>query len=83
MLIILSPPVRLLQILDGVHVHEARGLMGERLAHRILADFRGEHPQQAHDIDAVIPVPETSRTAALRCAHILNAPYREVCAVFH
>ena len=30
------------------------------------------------DIDVVMPIPETSRTAALQCAQILNRPYREV-----
>lgn len=30
------------------------------------------------DIEVVIPIPETSRTAALECARILSLPYREV-----
>lgn len=46
--------------------------MGEKLAARILAAHGARH-----GIDAVIPVPETSRTAALRCAHVLGVPYRE------
>jgi amidophosphoribosyltransferase len=67
----------LLQILDGVHVHEARGRMGERLAQHILQDLSAAEGECC-DVDVVIPVPETSRTAALRCAHILGVPYREV-----
>lgn len=58
-------------ILDGVQVYEARSGMGEKLALKILREF----PE--HDIDTVIPIPETSRTSALQCAHVLNRPYRE------
>lgn len=59
-------------ILDGVKVYDARGRMGEKLAEKILSVCGSDH-----DIDVVIPIPETSRTAALQCAHILNRPYRE------
>jgi amidophosphoribosyltransferase len=45
--------------------------MGEKLARKILSTFAD------HDIDTVIPIPETSRTAALLCAQVLNRPYRE------
>lgn len=45
--------------------------MGEALANKILKTFPD------HDIDLVIPIPETSRTAAMQCAHMLNKPYRE------
>lgn len=34
------------------------------------------------DIDVVIPIPETSRTAALECARILHLPYREAREAF-
>ncbi len=54
-----------------MQVYDARGNMGEKLAKKIQNLF----PE--HDIDAVIPIPETSRTAAMKCAHILNKPYRE------
>jgi amidophosphoribosyltransferase len=30
-----------------------------------------------HDIDVIIPVPDTSRTAALEMAHHLGVTYRE------
>lgn len=58
-------------ILDGVKVYDARINMGAKLAKKILSLFPN------HDIDSVIPIPETSRTAALQCANILNKPYRE------
>jgi hypothetical protein len=45
--------------------------MGEKLANKILSSFPN------HDIDHVIPIPETSRTAALQCSLILKRPYRE------
>eukprot|EP01038_Epipyxis_sp_PR26KG_P007118 gene7118-9714_t len=58
-------------ILDGVQVYEARTRMGEKLAQKILRLYPD------HDIDTIIPIPETSRTAALQCASTLNRPYRE------
>ena len=58
-------------IMDGVQVYEARLNMGERLAHNILRQY----PQ--HDIDVVIPVPDTSRTSGLACAYTLGKPFRE------
>ena len=45
--------------------------MGEQLAAKILA-LRPDH-----DIDVVIPVPDTSRTAAVQVAHELGVKYRE------
>ncbi|MEA3242784.1 MAG: phosphoribosyltransferase family protein, partial [Pseudomonadota bacterium] len=45
--------------------------MGEVLAEKILR----ERPQ--HGIDVVIPIPDTSRTAALPLAHRLGVKYRE------
>ena len=58
-------------VLDGVKVYDARANMGEKLAKKIQTLF------STNDIDAVIPIPETSRTAALKCATILGRPYRE------
>ena len=46
-------------IMDGVSVYKARLRMGEKLAEKI----QRERPE--HDIDVVIPIPDTSRTAAL------------------
>jgi len=45
--------------------------MGERLAEKILR----ERPD--HDIDVVIPIPDSSRTSALEVAHRLGVKYRE------
>jgi amidophosphoribosyltransferase len=47
--------------------------MGQYLAQRILDRF----PSHDHDIDVVVPIPDTGRTAALPLAHQLNVKYRE------
>lgn len=57
--------------IDGISVYEARLRMGETLAEML----RQEWPD--HDIDAVIPVPDTGRTAALPLAVALGIEYRE------
>jgi amidophosphoribosyltransferase len=58
-------------IIDNISVYKARLRMGERLAEKI----RRLKPD--HDIDVVIPIPDTSRTSALQVAHILETKYRE------
>ena len=57
--------------MDGVSVYESRLKMGEKLAKQI----QERYPK--HDIDVVIPIPDTSRTSALQTAHFLNIPFRE------
>ena len=58
-------------IIDKISVYKVRLRMGEKLAEKILR----EYPH--HDIDVVIPVPETSRTAAMTLSHCLGLKYRE------
>ena len=58
-------------MIDDISVYKARLRMGEALARKILRDWPD------HDIDVVIPVPDTSRTAALPLAYDLNVKYRE------
>ena len=58
-------------IIDDVSVYKARLRMGETLARRIL-ELRPDH-----DIDVVIPIPDTSRTSALEVAFHLGVKYRE------
>jgi len=58
-------------IMDGISVYESRLKMGEKLAYNIM----NRYPN--HDIDVVIPIPDTSRTSALQAAYILGRPYRE------
>ncbi len=58
-------------IIDNVSVHKARLRMGNKLAEKI----RRIRPD--HDIDVVIPIPDTSRTAALELANNLGLKYRE------
>lgn len=57
--------------IDNISVQRARMRMGDRLAEKI----RRERPE--HDIDVVIPIPDTSRTAALQVAQHLGLKYRE------
>jgi amidophosphoribosyltransferase len=58
-------------IIDNISVYKSRLRMGERLAEQI----RRDRPQ--HDIDVVIPIPDTSRTSALQVAQLLGVKYRE------
>ncbi len=58
-------------IIDNISVYRARMRMGEKLAAKILR----ERPN--HDIDVVIPIPDTSRTSALQMAQIMGLKYRE------
>ncbi|MCG8317486.1 MAG: amidophosphoribosyltransferase [Pseudomonadales bacterium] len=58
-------------IIDGISVYKARLRMGDKLAEKILKDW----PE--HDIDVVIPIPDTSRTSALQVANNLGVKYRE------
>jgi amidophosphoribosyltransferase len=58
-------------ILDDISVYKARLRMGEELAGKIVREFPD------HDIDVVIPIPDTSRTSALQVAYHLGVKYRE------
>lgn len=58
-------------LIDDISVYKARLRMGERLADKIL------RLRPDHDIDAVIPIPDTSRTSALPLAYKLGVKYRE------
>ena len=60
-------------VLDNISVYKARLRMGDKLADQILDRF----PNGEHDIDVVIPIPETSRTAAIPVANRLNVKLRE------
>ncbi len=58
-------------IMDGVSVYNTRLKMGEKLAEKIIKRYPN------HDIDVVIPIPDTSRTSALQAAYRLDRPFRE------
>lgn len=58
-------------IIDGISVYKSRMRMGEYLAQKILA----ERPD--HDIDVVIPIPDTSRVSAQALAYHLGLKFRE------
>jgi amidophosphoribosyltransferase len=58
-------------VIDGISVHKARLRMGELLAKRISKYY------QENEIDAVIPVPDSGRIAALGISSTLGVPYRE------
>lgn len=58
-------------IIDGSSVYKARVRMGEYLAEKI----KREWPD--HDIDVVIPIPESSRPSAMELAIQLGVKFRE------
>jgi amidophosphoribosyltransferase len=58
-------------IIDNVFVHKTRMRMGHKLAEYIQRIW----PE--HDIDVIMPIPDTSRTSALEMAYTLGVPYRE------
>jgi len=57
--------------LDKISVYKARMRMGKKLANKIM------RINPNHDIDVVIPIPDSSTTAALQVATELNIPYRD------
>ena len=58
-------------IMDGISVHRSRSRMGSKLAEKIVREF----PE--HDIDVIIPIPDTSRSAALQLSYDLGVKYQE------
>ena len=58
-------------VLDNISVHKSRMRMGESLAKKI------NRLKPDHDIDVVIPIPESSTTSALQLATSLGILYRE------
>ena len=58
-------------IMNGISVYEARLRLGNRLADTI------ERHASLGDIDVVMPIPESSRPAAMQVAQKLGVPYRE------
>jgi amidophosphoribosyltransferase len=58
-------------VMDGVSVYQARLNMGETLAQRLISTVR------PNEIDVVIPIPESSRPAAMQLAQKIGKPYRE------
>jgi amidophosphoribosyltransferase len=58
-------------IIDDIYVYKARLRMGVKLSEKILREMPN------HDIDVVIPIPDTSRPAAIELAYHLGVKYRE------
>ncbi len=58
-------------IIDGIEVYQTRLRMGDMLGKKLLRKWPD------HDIDVVIPVPDTSRPAAQQLAKALGVEYRE------
>ena len=58
-------------IIDGISVYSARMKMGKSLAKKITNEWKD------HDIDVVMPIPDTSRISALELSISLKVPFRE------
>ena len=58
-------------IIDGISVYKTRLRLGDKLAQQILDKWRDKN------IDVVMPIPDTSRTAASVVANILDVKFRE------
>ena len=61
-------------VIDQVPVYGSRLELGKQLANRV----KKELAQRGLSADLVVPVPETSRIAAITLAEELGVPYREV-----
>ena len=64
-------------MIEDVSVYKARLRMGERLAAKI------QRLRPDHDIDSVIPIPDTARNAASSLAAALGLPMREGLVTTH
>lgn len=60
-------------VLDGISVYRSRMAMGDALADEVKRVL----DEKKLSVDVVIPVPDTSRVAALNLAQKLGLPYRE------
>jgi amidophosphoribosyltransferase len=58
-------------VIDGVSVYESRLAMGELLAEKVKSVI------PVDEIDVVIPIPDSSRPAAMQLAQALGIPFRE------
>jgi amidophosphoribosyltransferase len=58
-------------VIDDIYVYKARLRMGVNLAKKILREWPD------HDIDVVIPIPDTSRPSAMELAYHLGVKFRE------
>jgi amidophosphoribosyltransferase len=58
-------------VIEGSLVYKTRVRMGQYLAEKILREIPD------HDIDVVIPIPESSRPSAVELANILGVKFRE------
>ena len=58
-------------VMNGISVYSARLHMGKTLAEKVSKEW------DLNTIDVVMPIPDSSRAAALELAQQLNLPYRE------
>jgi len=61
-------------VIDGVPVYGSRIQLGKKLARQIKQKIE----ERKIDADIIVPIPETSRIAAIALAEELKIPYREV-----